>query len=255
MIKAAFFDIDGTLLSFKTHRVSEGTVCAFERLRQRGVKTFISSGRPMALIPEMPVRFDGYVTMNGGYTFVDDHVLVSNPIPKTEVDHWLDYADAHNLCTILFGKKDMLGTHINQKAIDIRNKLEFTMPEFADMDRLRDMETFQIIAIMGPERDAEVAELLPHCRIPRWCDDFSDIVFHANSKALGIKAVLDHFDISREECIGFGDGGNDVEMLDYCGIGVAMGNAADDVKKHADFVTSSVDEEGIENALIQLGII
>ena len=77
----------------------------------------------------------------------------------------------------------------------------------------------------------------------------------SNSKASGIECMIRHFGIAREECIGFGDGGNDIEMLDYCGIGVAMGNAADEVKRHADFVTTSVDEEGIEYALKSLQII
>lgn len=81
MIKAAFFDIDGTLLSFKTHVVSSGTVRAFEALHAQGVRTFIASGRPKVLIPDMPVSFDGYVTMNGGYCFVGDQVLLRNPIP------------------------------------------------------------------------------------------------------------------------------------------------------------------------------
>jgi len=92
MIKAAFFDIDGTLLSFTTHQVSPGTIRAFQALHQRGIKTFISSGRPKVLIPDMPVAFDGYVTMNGGYCFVGDKVLLRNPIPQAETDSWLDYA-------------------------------------------------------------------------------------------------------------------------------------------------------------------
>ena len=76
-----------------------------------------------------------------------------------------------------------------------------------------------------------------------------------NSKAVGIESVLKHFGIGREECIAFGDGGNDIEMLEYCGIGVAMGNADDKVKSHADYVTTSVDEEGIEQAFKALHII
>ena len=76
-----------------------------------------------------------------------------------------------------------------------------------------------------------------------------------NSKAVGIESVLRHFGLDRSECIAFGDGGNDIEMLEYCGIGVAMGNADDTVKQHADHVTTSVDDEGIEQALIDLHII
>ena len=58
-----------------------------------------------------------------------------------------------------------------------------------------------------------------------------------------------YFGISREETIAFGDGGNDIPMLEYAGIGVAMGNASEEVQRQADFVTSGVDVEGIVDAL------
>ena len=67
--------------------------------------------------------------------------------------------------------------------------------------------------------------------------------------------IINRFGLKLEETMSFGDGGNDVPMLRHAGIGVAMGNAADDVKQHADYVTSSVDEDGIMNALLHFGII
>lgn len=256
MIKAAFFDIDGTLLSFTTHRVSPGTVEAFAALRRNGVRTFISSGRPKILIPHMPVAFDGYVTMNGGYCFVGSQVLLRNPIPQDETDCWLHYADSEHLCTMIFTEHDMyVNTHTDPVANAIRNQLEFTMPPLLPTLQMLGRETYQIIAIMPALRDQAVLQMLPHCRLPRWHPQFSDLVNAHNSKASGIESILHHYGIRRDECIGFGDGGNDVEMLDYCGIGVAMGNADETVKAHADFVTTSVDDEGIAHALRALHII
>ena len=256
MIKAAFFDIDGTLLSFKTHLVSPGTIQAFEELHRQGIHTFISSGRPKVLIPPMPVGFDGYVTMNGGYCFVGNQVLLRNPIPQEETDRWLQYAEQENLCTMIFTEHEMfVNTHSNPVANAIRNQLEFQMPPLLPTRQMMGRETFQVIAIMPAERDNDVLQMLPHCRLPRWHPQFSDLVNADNSKATGIDSILHHYGIDRNECIGFGDGGNDIEMLDFCGIGVAMGNADDNVKAHADYVTSSVDEEGIANARRQLHII
>lgn len=256
MIKAAFFDIDGTLLSFKTHLVSPGTIQAFEELHRQGIHTFISSGRPKVLIPPMPVGFDGYVTMNGGYCFVGDQVLLRNPIPQQETDHWLQYAEQENLCTMIFTEHEMfVNTHSDPVANAIRNQLEFQMPPLLPTQQMMGRETFQVIAIMPAERDNDVLQMLPHCRLPRWHPQFSDLVNADNSKATGIDSILHHYGIDRNECIGFGDGGNDIEMLDFCGIGVAMGNADDNVKAHADYVTTSVDDEGIANALRQLHII
>ena len=256
MIRAAFFDIDGTLLSFNTHKVSPGTVRAFHAMHRQGILTFIASGRPMVLIPDMPVSFSGYVTMNGGYCFAGDTVLLKLPIPQPETDRWLGYAQREGLCTMIFTDHEMfVNTLTNPVANAIRDQLEFTMPPVMDTSLMKGRETYQIIAVMPASCDDEVLQMLPHCRLPRWHPQFSDLVNAANSKAAGIESILRHFGLKREECIAFGDGGNDIEMLDYCGIGVAMGNASDEVKQHADFVTTPVDDEGIEHALTSLAII
>ena len=100
--------------------------------------------------------------------------------------------------------------------------------------------------------DSAVGELLPHCRLPRWHPYFTDIVSFDNSKARGMEAICHHYGIRQEETIAVGDGANDIEMLDWANIGIAMGNADEKVKKHADLITTGVDNEGIENAVNKL---
>ena len=252
MIKAAFFDIDGTLLSFTTHRVSEGTIRAFDRLHAAGVRTFISSGRPMVLIPPMPVSFEGYITMNGGLVFTPDQVLLSNPIPASDIETWLDLAKDRNICTMIFTADGMMLAQPNEAGLKLRDQLEFTMPPVVDIETMRQQEAFQIIALMPAELDSKVASLLPHCRLPRWHPAFTDIVTYDNSKAHGMEVICRHFGIRQEETLAFGDGANDIEMLQWAGIGVAMGNAEQIVKDHADLVTADVDHEGIEQAVNQI---
>lgn len=264
MIKAAFFDIDGTLLSFTTHRVSPGTVRAFQRLHDAGVRTFISSGRPMVLIPPMPVSFEAYITMNGGLvftnneqsavpghsTFITPHsTLISNPISDADRDAWVDFARQHNLCTMTFTADGMMASQINEVGNALRNQLEFQMPPVVDVEQFRNETSYQIIAIMPSELDNRVGAFMPHCRLPRWHPAFTDIVAAGNSKAVGMEAICRHYGIRQEETIAFGDGGNDIEMLQWAGVGIAMGNADDSVKQHADLVTTDVDSEGIENAV------
>ena len=256
MIKAAFFDIDGTLVSFHTHKVSQGTVRAFDKLNKKGIKTFISTGRPECLIPQMPLSFDGYVTMNGGYCFMGEQVTYKNPLPQEEADRWLRYVGENNLCTMLFSDHEMfVNTLTDPQALALQEEIKFQMPPLLHLDEMFGREAYQFIAIMGAECDEEVLSLLPHCRLPRWHAQFCDLINQNNSKAVGIESLISRLGIQREECICFGDGSNDIEMQEYCGIGVAMGNAADDVKTHADYVTTSVDEEGIAHALYELRII
>lgn len=251
-IKAAFFDIDGTLLSFTTHRVSDGTIRAFDMLHRNGVRTFISSGRPMVLIPSMPVSFEGHITMNGGLVFVNKEILLSNPIPVGDLNAWLDFAKQLGLCTMVFTADGMMLAQPNEVGMKLRDQLEFTMPPVVDIDEMRNHEAFQVIALMPAELDAEVASLLPHCRLPRWHPAFTDIVADGNSKARGMEVLCRHFGILQEETLAFGDGANDIEMLQWAGIGVAMGNAEQCVKDHADLVTADVDHEGIEQAVNQI---
>jgi Cof subfamily protein (haloacid dehalogenase superfamily) len=257
MIKAAFFDIDGTLLSFETHRVSPGTVRAFDRLHRAGVRTFLSTGRPDVLIPDMPVTFEAKITMNGGLVFVGDtptthSTLLSNPIPDEDLQRWLDLAQERHLCTMVFTRDNMMLAQPNEVGLKLRNQLEFEMPPVVGIDAMRSETVYQIIAIMPGEMDTTVGELLPHCRLPRWHPYFTDIVAHDNSKARGMEAICHHFGIRQEETLAFGDGANDIEMLRWAGIGVAMGNAADTVKAHADLVTTDVDHEGIEKAVNEI---
>ena len=252
MIKAAFFDIDGTLLSFTTHRVSEGTIRAFDTLHRHGVRTFISSGRPMVLIPPMPVDFEGHITMNGGLVFTPEKILSSNPIPAEDLNAWIDFAKHNNICTMVFTADAMMLAQPNEVGLKLRDQLEFTMPPVVDIDEMRRQEAFQIIALMPSELDKQVASTLPHCRLPRWHPAFTDIVANGNSKARGMETLCRHFGIQQEETLAFGDGGNDIEMLQWAGIGVAMGNAEQSVKDNADLVTADVDHEGIEQAVNQL---
>lgn len=253
MPKAAFFDIDGTLLSFQTHRISDGTVRAFQRLHSAGVRTFLSTGRPEVLIPDFPLRFDGYITMNGALVYLDDDrrrtILLSRPIPDSDVQAWLDIAQRDNLCTMVFTQQGMLLSQLNETGLKLRQQLEFKLPPVVDIDEMRHLEIFQIIALMPASMDATVAQALPHCRLPRWHPAFTDIVADGNSKAVGMDAICRHFGIHQSDTIAFGDGANDIEMLQWAGIGIAMGNADDTVKAAADMVTSDVDHEGIEQAV------
>ena len=74
-------------------------------------------------------------------------------------------------------------------------------------------------------------------------------------KASGLKRLVERWGISPEQCAAFGDGGNDITMLRHAAIGVAMGQAKEDVKAAADYVTAPIDEDGISKAMKHFGII
>ncbi|KAA6320781.1 putative bifunctional phosphatase/peptidyl-prolyl cis-trans isomerase, partial [termite gut metagenome] len=84
---------------------------------------------------------------------------------------------------------------------------------------------------------------------------FADVVAANNGKEKGIDEIIKYFGFSLDETMSFGDGGNDMSMLRHAAIGVAMGNAGKRVKQAADYVTTSVDDNGIMNALKYFNII
>ena len=95
----------------------------------------------------------------------------------------------------------------------------------------------------------------PGCIAVRWSPDFCDILPAGGGKPNGLAHTLAHLGLTREQSIAFGDGGNDVAMLRAAGVGVAMGNACDEALNAADYVTASVDDDGIAKALAHLGVI
>lgn len=82
-----------------------------------------------------------------------------------------------------------------------------------------------------------------------------EVTIRGITKATGMQIYLNAAGIGREDAIAFGDGPNDHEMIDFAGVGVAMGNASDDLKKHADLVTDRVDRDGLQKAFQKLGLI
>ena len=109
---------------------------------------------------------------------------------------------------------------------------------------------YQATAFCSRKEDPLLRALLPTgCKLARWSEGGVDIIPEAGGKAAGMRRFLTRFGLSRLECMAFGDAENDLDMLAYAGIGVAMGNASEAVKHAADYVTASVDEKGIEQAL------
>ena len=91
--------------------------------------------------------------------------------------------------------------------------------------------------------------------LSRWFPSFFDMNTKGLSKADGIAAVIERFSITADEVMAFGDGGNDSEMLKYAGTGIAMGNADDTARSAADYVTLTVDQDGISHALRHFGLL
>ena len=258
MIKAVFFDIDGTLVSFKTHKLPDSTVRALDLLREKGIKVFIATGRQLQSINNLGTQeFDGYVTLNGGYCLAGkDKVIYKHNIPSEDIEALIRYQENEEAFPCALVEEDgIYQNYVDDSVRQLYDMLDFPHPPLRPLRGNGGKEVYQLIAFFSPGHEERIMSVLPHCEATRWNPLFADVVPRGSSKAVGIDKIIEYYGISLHETMAFGDGGNDMAMLRHAGIGVAMGDAGDEVKEAADYVTDSVDDDGVMNALRHFDVI
>jgi cof-like hydrolase len=260
MIRALFFDIDGTLVSFNTHKVAQSTIDGLNIAKERGIKIFISTGRPLSFInnlEDIEHLIDGYITTNGSYNFMGKSVISMHSIPKEEVLTLVDYLNKHEYPAILVGTDNT--AVINHKPIVDRiviDTLNITNIDFSITAKtVLQQDILQITPFITQEQQDIIMPQIPHCASERWHPEFIDTVNKQASKGKALSDIVAYNDLLISETMAFGDGGNDISMLLKAGVGVAMGNANDNVKAMANYVTSSTDDDGIYKALKHFEVI
>lgn len=252
MIKAIFFDIDGTLVSFNTHRIPDSTRKAIETIKNRGIKVFIATGRHISVINNLDnMEFDGYITLNGCYCLEGkEKVIFKKSLDQADVNSFIDYLQQERELPCLFVEEHNISLNkIDGEVKYLMSLLKQDLLWRENLDYYRDKELFQLTAFFKDYQEEEIMSRLPHCSVMRWYPTFADIISKEVDKGVGIDQFCDYYGFSLEETMAFGDGGNDIEMLRHAGIGVAMGNAREEVQQAADYVTDSVDNDGVFKAL------
>lgn len=263
MIRAIFFDIDGTLVSFSTHRIPASAVDALAQLRRAGIKLFIASGRhPADVFSVVDFPFDGYIALNGGYCSVGrDELLFRSAIDPEDIERLIEWQQGPEpFACVLAGENSLCLNFVDDRVDRVRQLVETGNPApvvpFGEWCAAARRGVQQLIAFFGPEQEPNLMQnVLPNCRSMRWNPLFTDIVPAGVNKAAGIDRLLARFGIGLDETMAFGDGGNDIPMLEHVGLAVVMAHAAPEVKQVADYVTAAVDDDGIARALRHFGLI
>lgn len=259
MIKAIFFDIDGTLLSFKTHKVPQSTIKAIKAVRQKGVKIIVATGRLFSQISNLDeLEFDGFITVNGSYCVdTKGKVIGKRTIPKKELESLIEYEKGVESFAFAFMVHEGIFVNkVDDTVKKIYGMLEIPTPKAADLSSMIDEEVYQLNLFVDKDRNDKIMQdALISCESSRWHPIFSDVNIKGINKSIGVDDFLKYYGLKKEETMAFGDGGNDLEMLKHVGIGVAMGNANDEVKAIADYITTSVDDDGVANAMLHYGLI
>ncbi len=260
MTKALFFDIDGTLVSFETHRIPQSTIEALEAAKRNGVKVFISTGRPRQLINNIGAvehLVDGYVMATGACCTLGSQTVSLSTIPDSEAREMVRLSNDMHFGCLVVGTRDLALINptddMRHVVFDVLNVgySAWDVP----LQEVLSQGILQFTPFFTPEQEHTVLASMPHCISTRWHPAFSDVTMATADKGRGLVAITGALGIQPGDTMAFGDGGNDVSIMHAAGIGVAMGNATDEVKSHADYVTADVDHDGISRALRHFGVI
>ena len=256
-IKIIFFDIDDTLRNSKTGFVPSTIPTIFKQLREKGILTGIATGRGIfGIVPEIKaLKPDFFVTLNGAY--IEDkkgNVIYSNKIAKDKVENYISWTKEVGIDYGLVGShaaKLSRRTEMISQAIDpIYPDLEVD-PDFYQKEDIYQMWTFEEQGddLILPDTLASTL------RMVRWHEHSSDVVPNSGLKAAGVAKVVDQLGLKPENVMVFGDGLNDLELFDYAGISVAMGVSHEKIKEKADYITKTLEEDGIFDALEGFGMV
>lgn len=257
-IKAIFLDVDGTLVSFRTHEVPPSAVEALCEAHARGVRLFIATGRAASdLSPVSGIPRDGVVALNGARCLSSDGRVVSRrPIPRADFEQALRLSDEMGFPMALELEEGMFVNRETPAVRELARMVAHPVPPVTDLRSLFERsDCCQMCFYCDPEQERMAMAALPSLVATRWCPFFVDLNVRGVDKSVGMEAFAAEYGWRTEELMAIGDGGNDVPMLRRAGVGVAMGNASAEALAAADWVTADVDDDGIRKALVRFGVI
>ncbi len=270
-MKVIFFDIDGTITNFDG-KIADSTVKGIQMTREKGNIAALCSGRSENQIYDyiLDIGFDAIVSAAGARVSVGGEVIYQNTVDEKQYKHCLDelLGGLPNICV----QTDEY-VYVWEKGYDRLNSV-FPRMEKDDRSPAERIGNIKLVPSLYPIKN--VQKMFYHAapwtveEVQEKIGDYflntemsfgkpdpytGEITVRGIEKSTGMEQLLKYYGLKREDSVAFGDGPNDRDMMRYAGVSVAMGNAWEEIKELADFVTSSVDEDGIYMGLKHFGLI
>lgn len=276
-MKIIFLDADGTLLHHEGF-IPQSALQACQLAQKNGHKIVLCTGRQKVEVygDMLKLNYDGMITGSGAHVEVNHQLLEERTFSKEQLQILLEYMHKNDIDAIFETTKGLVG---NQKTYDhlermIQKQCKHLSPELFAKHGLVQVQhnlkvtdsilEYPVNKISFLESDISYQEiydalhrqfdLVPATFAP-FGKESGEISEKTITKATGMKSILNYFDRSAEDAIAIGDGFNDLCMFEVAKTSVAMGNAPIEVQKKADRITTSLDNNGIYNAFIVLGLI
>lgn len=261
MNKSIFFDVDNTLVCREKNTISDSTIKAIKSLKKKNINVAIATGRSLAMVKQEAFHemFKTIISANGSLITVNDEVIYKEYMNQKLVKNILTYFEETKTpyCIHLL--------HESKGKLDAAWVTEFSekynMPlgllEADILNRMDDLEVFQINAHIKDEDIEMMRKTYPQFSFVKLIDveEGYDIFNKHCSKGSAISYIKSLQNVNEMEYYAFGDGFNDLEMFAEVDYSIAMGNGCDVLKEKASYVTDSIHENGVYNALKNLELI
>ena len=262
MIKLVAVDVDGTFVrddySYDVERFDK----IFSRMTAAGCKFVVASGNQYYQLRDVFQKFGdiiSYVAENGAFVKDCGELIFAADIPRKTVNFVVDVCRQYSeISNVLCGVKSAYcerGT-VNQDFFNL-TKIYYHRLEWTDDFKKVDDQFLKFAPTVPVEKTYFYYDLLKEKLAGKLTPTTSghgsiDLIVPNCHKASGLKRLVERWEISPSECAAFGDGGNDIEMLQYCGESYAMANAPQEVKNAAKYICPSNNDDGVLNALEEI---
>lgn len=255
--KLIFIDVDGTLYDNKNKKIHESTIKALHKLKQNGHKLVIATGRGKFMlysIEEVLPLIDHYVLINGQQVIANHQIIFEDAIDAQVVTNLVETMDALG---VIYGfesaTKEAVNV-INDHVIQSFELLNLKVPPKNPTFHL-EQNVYQMWCFCDEEKMDILKQKHPEFQFLRWLTVGYDIIKQGQSKAKGVDRLIKHLGYNKKDTIAIGDGENDIDMLASVEMGIAMGNAASNVKEVSAIITDDIDNDGFYNAFKSLNLI
>lgn len=272
--KYIFLDIDGTLVGYDA-QIPPSAIRALKLARANGHRVIIATGRQMSQIyPSLlsALDFDGIIASTGAHVECQGELIYQSVIEGENLKCILDYFKREKICHLMLTATEqysdgtfgeivlpyMRRVGYNEDLIhDTYGTVQpacspYELPGVEKFSYFLAAKTTEEISCDLGGRFYVVDYSIGNIKTEK---HFGEITLAGVNKGSAIKRYMAHVGVSTEHAVAVGDSGNDIDMIECCGIGVAMGNATDTIKAAADLITTDVDKDGIYNAFFRLGLI